>query len=160
VFSDTAPRQVGAEGFFHDDARSLDQASLTQRAHDSERGVRRNAQIMQPAAFAADRLFRLLYSSFQRCGARGQRHVIENTGEGIPAGRTGLAGCEFIERFPGDLPEPVRVRGYPADTTDDAAVGNESCAGQVKQAGKQLSLGEIAGGAHQYDNLGKTRTYA
>ena len=52
-------REIGAERLFHDDARALDQTGIAQQTHRRQSRVRRNAQIVKPAALLAERLLRL-----------------------------------------------------------------------------------------------------
>jgi len=91
---------------------------------------------MQPAAFAAI-VFRLLYSSFQRCGARASGRNRELLAKAIQL--AGLALRVAIHRALSRAtclnPSGSRLS---SDTPMMRQSGNESCAGQVKTGREAL----------------------
>ena len=59
--------EVGAERLLHDDARTLGEARLAERAHHLVGGARRDTEVVQPAGLAAE----LLLGFGDRSGQRG-----------------------------------------------------------------------------------------
>ena len=150
-------RQVGAERLFHDDPGPLDEIGFAEHAHRRQGGAGRHAQVVQPTALAAEFLLRLFYRRFEGVRARGHRHVVQRLGEGSPVGLVHLSSGELIERLARDLAEAIGVDVIQRDA-DDSATRDESGARQVEQAGQQLASGQVAGGAHEDDDLRMFRT--
>ena len=144
--------QVGAERLLHDDARALDQARLRQQAHRRQGGIGRHAEIVQAPAFVAQFALGLGHRRLERVGAGADRHVVERLGEGGPVGVLHLARGELVERLARDLAEAVGVDLVERDA-DDPAARDEPGARQVEQAGQQLAPRQVAGGAHQDNDL-------
>src|SRR6266851_4959649 len=135
-------RQVGAERFFHDDPRPVDQAGFSQQAYRRQRRVRRHAEVVKPTTLAIEGPLRLDYRRLQGIGAAGHRHVLQAVRKVCPGRFVDLARREFGERSARDLAEIVRaeiVQGCP----NDPAAGDEPRTPQIKHAGQQFATSKI-----------------
>ena len=157
AFSDDRACQIGAERLFHDDPGPVDEIGFRQQAHRRQGGAGRHAQIVHAAALAAQFLLRLFHRRFEDVGARGHRHVVQRLGKGGPVGLLHLSAGELIERLARNLAEAIGVDVVQRDA-DDPATRDEPGARQVEQAGQQLAPRQVAGGAHQDDDLRMFRT--
>ena len=144
--------QIGAERLFHDDAGALDEARLRQQAHGRQGGIGRHAEIVYAPALLAQFPLGLGHRRLERVSARADRHVVQRLGKGGPVRVLHLSRGELIERLARDLAEAIGVDLVERDA-DDPATGDEPGARQVEQAGQQLAPRQVAGGAHQDNNL-------
>ena len=151
--------EVGAERLLHDDARVLDEFGFAQQTHRRERRVGRHAQIVNPAAITAERLFSGVHGVLESRGARAQRHVVEAVGEGVPISFVDFARRERVDGFARDHPKRFDVEFVERDA-DDFAAGNKAGRRKVKQARQQLAPGQIAGRADEHDDLRESRSNA
>ena len=146
---------VGAERLLHDDPAAHDQAGLEDGAHRGERGLRRHRQVVQPLVDVTGQ--QLLgpgdgLAQGERPGR--ERHEVEALGELVPVGVAHLAGAVLADGDQGQVAERVGghlVEGGP----HDAQVLDEPGLEQVQQAGDQLALGEVPGGAEQDEGGGR-----
>ena len=147
--------EVGAEGLLHHDPRLLDQPGLVELAHDVERRLGRDAQVMQevdrPAAPGQVGL-----GGTDRLGERGRagglRHVAEQPRELVPLLRGQAAVAELVAGTARDPDELGRVdvleRG-----ADDPRVVDEAGLPEVHETRQQLAPGQVAGGPEQHDDV-------
>src|ERR1700704_2845573 len=77
-------RKISAERFFHDDTRALDETRFPEHPNRCQRRTGWDAQVVQPTAVAAERLFRLFYRCFEDTTTGGQRYIVQTLGKGIP----------------------------------------------------------------------------
>ena len=146
-------REVGAERLLHDDARSFDQAGLTEQPDRRQRRVWRHAQVVQPAARLPESALGFLDGRLERGGSRGERHVGQVLCEGVPDRLLHLARCELRDRLVHFLTEARRIEIIQRHA-DDLAPRDEAGARQMEQTRQQFALGQVAGGAHQHHHLG------
>ena len=144
--------QVGSERLFHDDPGAVDEVRLRQQAYGRQGGIGRHAEIVQAAVLVAQFPLRLGRRRLERVSARANRHVVQRLGKGGPVRVLHLSAGELIERLARDLAEAVGVDLVERDA-DDSATGDEPGARQVEQAGQQLAPRQVAGGAHEDNNL-------
>src|SRR4029078_2823660 len=85
-------------------------------------------------------------------GAGRERHVFEAARKGGPILLAHLARTELVVGGARDLAKTFRVEIVQRHT-DDAAAGTEAGAREGQQTGQELASGEIAGRAHEHDDL-------
>jgi hypothetical protein len=149
---------VHAERLLHDDPRPLDQAGLVEHPHDRQRGRGRHAQVVEPAAVAAQGALGVGHGLGQRLRPAvlgDERHLALEVGPLVVGDRSGgvlLVGPSGQVTEPGVV-ELVERRA------DDADVGHEPRHRQPHETGQQLALGQVAGGAEQHDDVGFDRRH-
>ncbi len=121
--------EVGAERLLHDDPRPLDQAGLGELAHDGQRGLRRHAEVVQPAdlavALRASCFSASATASASACGpslcrtkvsrpAKSSQHDSSNglLNSSIPS-RASFTNCS-VSRSSSDVPTIRQSRSSPA----------------------------------------------
>ena len=148
--------EIGAERFFHDDARFPVEVGLAQHPDRRERGVRRHAQIMDELGLLFESRPRPLDRFLESAGAGRDRHVVERRLERRPSLLLGPVGVLLEHRVASEDAEALdvdRVKRY----ADDPAFRDEAGADEVKEARQQLLVGEIAGRAEQNHDLRQLR---
>ena len=149
--------EIGAKGLLHDDAAALDETGFGQQPHRRQGGGRRHAQIVQATALAGQGSLGRIDRRLQGAGAGRHRDVVQDRGESGPVRLVHLAAGESIERFPGDLAQAVGVELVQRDA-DDPAARDEAGPDEMEQSRQQLPSRQITRGAHENDNVRKSRT--
>ena len=116
--------QVGAERLLHDDASPVDELGIAQRVHDVERGLRRHAQVVQPARLSAELGLVRRGGLGQRLGTGLDVDVRELGRERAPLLLVDRARAELPAGLLGERPERLVVELVERDA-DDAGVGHE-----------------------------------
>ena len=151
--------KVGAEGFFHHDARTGHQARCGELLDGRQGGGRWHAQVVQTAAFDRQGFFRALDGFTQHRRAGIQRHVVEPRGELAPFLRRELARAVLGDGCTGDRAERFRIQLVERHA-DDAAGRDESRRHQVEQPGQQLAPRQVARRTEKHHHLRGARPYA
>ena len=134
--------------------RSTSPASA-ELAYDGQGGLRRHAQVVQPADLPVGLLRELLLGLGdgvgQRLRAVALPHEREPAGEVVPAGLVERP-AELVDALPGELDEPLGVEVVQR-RADDPAVAEQPRLEQVQQTGEQLAASQVAGGSEQHDHV-------
>ena len=146
--------QVGAERLLHDDPAALDEAGVGQRLHRGERRVRRDAEVVQPAGLATERVLGRLDGR----AASASAPSADGTKCSVPANsahssRGHLAAGEHLARGLGHVAEALVVEVVERRADDPAGPAASPARCRCSRPGQQLALGQIAGRAEQHDDL-------
>ena len=144
--------EIGAERFFHDDARTLGESRFVEHPHRRQRRARRHAGVVDELVGLAERGGGLLDRVLQGARALRQRHIVERRREDGPGAVDRLVRMMPLDRLMGELAKGVRVDVVERHA-DDAALRDEAGCGEMKEAGQQLALRQIPGRAEQDDDL-------
>src|SRR4051794_19899939 len=131
--------------------RSTRPASANRRTG-RQGGIGRHAEIVHAPVLVAQFPLGLGDRRLERVSARADRNVVQRLGKDGPVRVLHLSRGELIERLARDLAEAIGVDLVERDA-DDSATGDEPGARQVEQAGQQLAPRQVAGGAHEDNNL-------
>ena len=148
----TGAVEVGPERLLHDDPGPVGEPGLPEGPHHGVGGVGRDAQVVEAPGLGVEGGLEGPDRLGQPVHAVVPGHVADAPRELVPVLVGDAAPGELVAGRPGDavvlpLVERLERGGH------DVAVGQHAGPRQVEQAGQELPLGQVAGGAEQDDDV-------
>ncbi|MEZ5184077.1 MAG: hypothetical protein R2702_19760 [Acidimicrobiales bacterium] len=150
--------EVHAEGLLHDHPGALDEIGVGEHGDHLPGGGRGHAQVVEPAAVAAEVGLGPPDRAGQGVGAVALGDVRDGGGELLPGRLVPGAPAELAAGVVGEGAEGVVVELLERGG-DDPAPGHQPSPVEVEQAGEQLAPGQVAGAAEEHDDVAAQRRH-